>query len=108
MFISVVADVTRGQTTLEGIRIAQTGKMSRISTGRFVCIPYSNKLVSSASASAVHVIPPMQGNNSHESLKGQSVYPIPSSERVYDLGWRENWCRVLEQSLFEDGIPCRG
>jgi hypothetical protein len=106
MTIIVAADVTRGQTTLETarFRVLQTGKTAQIFVGRFVCIPYSNRLVSSASASAVHVLSAAQGNG-HESWGGQRIYPIPSKGRLYDLGWRENWRRVLGQSLFEDGTP---
>jgi hypothetical protein len=109
MTIAVAADVTRGQTTLEGVRFRapQTGKTARIFTGRFICIPYQNRLVSSGSASAVHVIPATQANI-RESWNGQHIYPIPSKGRVYDLGWRDNWRRVLGQSLFEDGAPCQG
>jgi hypothetical protein len=108
MAIAVAVDVTRGQ---EGVRVrlamTQTGKPARVSADRFVCIPYSNRVGFSASASAIHVTPATQGN-SPESLDGQPIYPIPTDVRIYDLGWRENWRRVLAQSLFDDGTPCRG
>ncbi|KAI0251775.1 hypothetical protein BJV78DRAFT_1282236 [Lactifluus subvellereus] len=107
MTIVVAVDVTRGQESVRRFAMIWTGKTARISADRFVCIPYSNRLGFSASASAVHVIPTTQWN-SPESWEGQCIYPIPTKVRIYDLGWRENWRRVLAQSLFDDGTPCRG
>jgi hypothetical protein len=66
-----------------------------------------------ANASAVRDIQTAalgSNSNSHEMSRNArpQVCPIAIEERVYDLGWRENWRRVLARSLFDRGATCRG
>jgi hypothetical protein len=107
MTVAVAADVTRGQSTLDGmrIRVLRRGPTARTDPSRFICIPYSHTQVS-ANTSAVRSIPAAQENNAklHDTPR---IYQIPIAERVYDLGWRENWRRLLAQPLFDQGIPSR-
>jgi hypothetical protein len=44
-------------------------------------------------------------SNSHEMSYDarRRVYPFAIEERVYDLGWRENWRRVLARPW--SGLP---
>ena len=111
MTVAVASDVTRGQSTLDSVRVRvrvpRAGQSARTTTGRFVCIPYSETRESSAKTSAVRDTPTALGN-SPKIHNTQRIYPIPSEERIYDLGWRENWRRVLAQPLFDRGAPCRG
>jgi len=107
MTVAVAADVTRGQSTLDGmrVRVLRVEPTARIDPSRFICIPYSRTQVS-ANTSAVRGIPAAQENDPklHDSPR---IYPIPIAERVYDLGWRENWRRLLAQTLFDQGTPGR-
>jgi hypothetical protein len=105
MTVAVAADVTRGQNTLDA-RIHEF-RAARTATGRFVCIPYSETVVSFANTSAVRGIPAAP-ENIHKLQSTPRIYPIPIKERVYDLGWRENWRRVFAQPLFDNRTPCRG
>jgi hypothetical protein len=109
MTVAAAADVTRGQNTLDGMRfrILRAGPTARTDPSRFVCIPYSDTLVSFANTSAVRGIPAAQGNSPklHDTPR---IYPILIEERVHDLGWRENWRRFFAQPLFDQGMPCRG
>jgi len=110
MAVAVSRDITRGQTTLDGIRVRlpKRGTAARKTTGRFVCIPYSSsKLIASANASAIHVTSGAQWDSpwTHNT---PHVYPVLAGERVYDLGWRENWRRLLRQPLFDNGIQHHG
>lgn len=109
MTVAVARDITRGQTTLDGIRIrvGKRGNAARKTTGRFVCIPYACKLIASANTSAVHVTFG-EPRNAHGSCNTRQVYPVLPGERVYDLGWRENWRRLLRQPLFDNGIQHNG
>jgi|SRR5712671_4579443 len=110
MTVAVAADVTRGQNTLDSARIRRVfraARTARTATSRFVCIPYSETLVSFANTSAVRGIPAAP-ENSHKLQSTPRIYPIPIKERVYDLGWRENWRRVFAQPLFDNRTPCRG
>lgn len=108
MTVVVASDVTKGQSTLDSVRVREprAGQSARTSTGRFVCVPYSEKTLESfATTSAVREIHTVPRNSPNTRRR---IYPIPIEERVYDLGWRENWRRVLEQPLFDRGAPCRG
>lgn len=109
MTVAVARDITRGQTTLDGIRfrVPKRGNPGRLTTGRFVCIPYACKLIASANASAIHTTSGEQ-RNSPVSYNTHRVYPVMAGERVYDLGWRENWRRFLRQPLFDNGIQHHG
>ncbi len=111
MTIVVATDVTNGQTTLDSARFTRSGRSARTTT-RFVCIPsrYSDSTPDSiaiGNTSAVERTPVTSGDrqgphNTHRA------YPILAKERVYDLGWRENWRRVMAQPLFDHGMPCQG
>lgn len=110
MTITVATDVTRGQTTLDSARFTISGKSARTSTTRFVCIPsrYSDNAPDSVGiTSAVHCTPATPEGR-HETRNTHRTYPILAKERVYDLGWRENWRRVMAQPLFDHGMPCQG
>jgi hypothetical protein len=110
MATAVAVDVTRGQTTLDSACCARSGKTARaISSNRFVCIPYSdtNTLESSGNTSAVQWTPATTEDR-HEPHNTHRTYPILIKERVYDLGWRENWRRVMAQPLFDHGIAYQG
>ncbi|KAH9031328.1 hypothetical protein EDB85DRAFT_1959296 [Lactarius pseudohatsudake] len=82
MIVAVAGDVTRGLTTLDSIR----------TTGRFVCIPFCKCFRERT----------VELSNSH------LVLPVLTEERVYDLGWRENWLRLLKQPLFDNGTQHHG
>src|SRR6266702_7533560 len=109
MTVAVAGDVTRGRTTLDSIRVRvpRRGNAARKTTGRFVCIPYSCRQISSANASAIHTTSGAQWNSS-ESPNAHLVYPVLTEDRVYDLGWRENWRRLLKQPLFDNGTRHHG
>lgn len=109
MTVAVSRDVTRGLTTLDGIRVRvpKRGIPARRTTGRFVCIPYSCNPIASANASAIDVNSGAQWNST-ESGNAPGVYPVLPGERVYDLGWRENWRRLLKQPLFDNDIQHHG
>lgn len=109
MTVAVARDITRGQTTLDSIRfrVPKRGNPARKTTGRFVCIPYACKLIASANASAIYASSGEQ-RNSPGSCNTHQVYPVLAGERVYDLGWRENWRRLLKQPLFDSGIQHHG
>jgi hypothetical protein len=108
MIVAIARDITRGLTTLDGIRVTvpRRGNAARKTTGRFVCIPYSSGLTSSAHASAIHTT-----SGAHWNTPGprnpHPVYPVLAEERVYDFGWRENWRRLLKQPLFDNGTQHR-
>jgi len=106
MTVAVAFDVTKGQSTLDSVRfrVPRAGQSARTTTGRFVCIPYSETVESFATTSAVRETHTAPGNRPNT----RRIYPIPIEARVYDLGWRENWRRVLAQPLFDRGAPCRG
>lgn len=108
MTVAVAADVTRGQSTLDGmrVRVLRAGPTARTDPSRFICIPYSHTQVSFANTSAFRGIPAAQENSPklHDSPR---IYPIPIAERVYDLGWRQNWRRLLARPLFNQGTPGR-
>ncbi|KAI0287819.1 DHHC palmitoyltransferase-domain-containing protein, partial [Russula brevipes] len=89
MTVAIAVDVTKGQTTLDGLgfRRTQPGNATRTTTGRFVCVPYSNALAPLANTSALH---------------------LEINERIYDLGWRENWRQVYAQPLLNHGTPSQG
>ena len=110
MTVAVAADVTRGQSTLDStrVRVLRVGPTARTDPSRFICIPYSQHTtqVSFANTSAVRGIPAAQ-ENSPKLYDSPRIYPIPIAERVYDLGWRQNWRRLLAQPLFDQGIPGR-
>ncbi|KAH9058921.1 DHHC palmitoyltransferase-domain-containing protein, partial [Lactarius deliciosus] len=76
MTVAVARDITRGLTTLDGIRV-------RV---------------------------PRRGNpwNCPGSRDSHLVHPVLTGERVYDLGWRENWRRLLKQPLFDNGTQHHG
>lgn len=109
MTVAVASDVTRGQSTLDSVRVRvpRAAQSARTFTGRFVRIPYSETSESFANTSAVRDILTASGN-SPQSYNTRQVYPIPIEERVYDLGWRENWRQVLTQPVFDRRAPCRG
>jgi hypothetical protein len=111
MTVAVSRDITRGLTTLDSIRVRlpKRGTAARKTTGRFVCIPYhsSSKLIASSNSSAIHVTPSAQWDTP-ESYNTPHVYPVLAGERVYDLGWRENWRRLLRQPLFDNDIQHHG
>ena len=104
MTVAIARDITRGLTTLDSIRITvpRRGNAARKTIARFVCIPYSTRLISSANASAIDTTSGTQ-RNSPLPCNAHGVYPVLASERVYDLGWRENWRRLLKQPLFDNG-----
>ena len=109
MTIVVATDITRGQTTLDSGCFTESGTSARTYTGRFVCIPsrYSDAPDSVGNTSAVHWTPATsEGRN--EPYNTHRTYPILVKECVYDLGWRENWRRVMAQPLFDRGMPCQG
>jgi len=112
MTVAVAFDVTKGQSTLDSVRVRvpRAGQSARTITGRFVCIPYSETPESFANTSAVRDIPTAAalGNSPTRIYNARRIYPIPIEERVYDLGWRENWRRVLAQPPFDRGATCRG
>ncbi|KAH8979486.1 DHHC palmitoyltransferase-domain-containing protein [Lactarius hatsudake] len=109
MAVAVARDVTRGLTTLDGIRVRvpRRGNPVRKTTGRFVCIPYSCNQISFANASAIHTTSGAQWN-CPGSRNSHVVHPVLTGERVYDLGWRENWRRLLKQPLFDNGTQHHG
>ena len=111
MTVAVSRDITRGLTTLDSlrVRVPKRGTAARKTTGRFVCIPYHNssKLITSSNTSAIHVTPGAKWD-SPMSYNTPQVYPVLAGERVYDLGWRENWRRLLRQPLFDNDIQHRG
>ncbi|KAF8261643.1 DHHC palmitoyltransferase-domain-containing protein [Lactarius quietus] len=111
MTVAVSRDITRGLTTLDSIRVRvpRRGNAVRKTAGRFVCIPYSCKpIVSSANASAIDVTSSGAQWNSPETRNFYSIYPVLAEERVYDLGWRENWRRLLKQPLFDNAVQHHG
>lgn len=107
MTIVVAADVTKGQTTLDSTCI-RPGNTARTASNRLVCIPYSDSdsSDSSGNTSAVRWTPATEDR--HETHNTRRTYPILINERVYDLGWRENWRRVMTQPLFDHGVPRQG
>jgi hypothetical protein len=108
MTVAVAADVTRGQSTLDGMRVRALRRAvptARTDPSRFICIPYSHTQVS-ANTTAVSGVPAAQ-ENKLRLRDSPRIYPIPIAERVYDLGWRENWRRLLAQPLFDQGTPGR-
>lgn len=109
MTVAVARDVTRGLTTLDSIRVRvpRRGNPARTTTGRFVCIPYSCNQISLANASAIHTTSGAQWN-CPGSRNSHLVHPVLTGERVYDLGWRENWRRLLKQPLFDNGTQHHG
>jgi hypothetical protein len=109
MTIFVAIDVTRGQTTLDSARFTISRSSARTSATRFVCIPsrYSDVPDSVGITSAVNWTP-ATSEGRHEPHDTHRTYPILVKERVYDLGWRENWRRVMAQPLFDHGMPCQG
>jgi hypothetical protein len=106
MTIVVAVGVTRSQTTLDSA-CTRSGNTARTITNRFVCIPYSDTPDSFGSTSAVQWTPATPGDR-HEPHNTHRTHPILITERVYDLGWRENWRRVMAQPLFDHGMPCQG
>jgi palmitoyltransferase len=109
MTVAVAIDVTKGQRTLDGLRFRRTqpGNATRTTTGRFVCVPYSKTLAPFANTSALHRTPSASGG-SPESHNAKRTYPVEINERIYDLGWRENWRQVFAQPLFNHGTPSQG
>lgn len=105
MTIVVAADVTKGQTTLDSTCI-RSGNTAPTASSRLVCIPYSDSSDSSGNTSAVRWNPTTEDR--HETHNARRTYPILINERVYDLGWRENWRRVMAQPLFDHGMPRQG
>lgn len=106
MTVVVAKDITRGETTLDRI-VLKRGNAARKTTGRFVCIPYACKMIASANASAIHVTFG-EPRNTPGSCNTRQIYPVLLGECVYDLGWRENWRRLLRQPLFDNGIQHNG
>jgi hypothetical protein len=109
MTVFVAADVTRGQSSLDTMRLRvlrRAEPTARTDPSRFVCIPYSDTQVSFANTSAVRGTPAAQGDSPklHDTPR---IYPIPIEERVYDHGWRENWRRLFAQPLFDQGMSRR-
>jgi len=109
MTILVATDVTKGRTTLDGTCFTGSGSSARTFTARFVCIPsrYSDAPDPVGNTSAVHWNP-AASEGRHGPHNTHQTYPILVKERVYDLGWRENWRRVMAQPLFDHGMPCQG
>jgi hypothetical protein len=106
MVIVVAVGVTRGQTTLDSA-CARSGNTARAISNRFVCIPYSDTPESFGNTSAVQWTPETPEDR-HEPHNTHRTYPILIKERVYDLGWRENWRRVMAQPLFDHGMAHQG
>jgi len=108
MTLAVATDVTKGQSPVDSVRfrVRRPGRTTR-NPSRFVCIPYPDRSASLAFTSAVDGTPtvPESGPAHHNT---QRTYQIPVEERIYDLGWRENWRRVLAQPLFDHGTPYQG
>jgi hypothetical protein len=52
-------------------------------------------LIASANASAIRITPGARCVSSSSTFL--------AVERVHDLGWRENWHRLLKQPLFDNG-----
>ncbi|KAI0272301.1 DHHC palmitoyltransferase-domain-containing protein, partial [Gloeopeniophorella convolvens] len=107
MSIAVMMDITRGQTTLDSVRVRvpKRGTSSRTIVGRFIRIPYSDRARSSAKTSAVDTPPEVPQYGSVTPRSTSRIYPVLAKERIYDLGWRENWRRVLAQPLFDYRTP---
>ncbi|KAH9967510.1 DHHC palmitoyltransferase-domain-containing protein [Russula dissimulans] len=107
MTVAVATDVTKGQSTVDSVRfrLRRPGKTTR-DPSRFVCIPHSNQSASFAFTSAVDG--PSVPESSPARHSTQCTYPIPIKERIYDLGWRENWRRILAQPLFDHGTHYQG
>jgi len=103
MTVAIARDVTRGLTTLDSLRftVPRRGNAARRTAGRFVCIPYSSRPISSANSSAIHTTSGARWNTPGPR-NAHCVYPVLAEERVYDLGWRENWRRLLKQPLFDN------
>src|SRR6266478_6223557 len=109
MTIVVAIDVTKGQTTLDGVRFARSGSSARATT-HFVCIPsrrYSDTPDSTGNTSAV-CWTPATSEDKREPRNTHRTYAILANERIYDLGWRENWRQVMAQLLFDHGMPHQG
>ena len=106
MAIVVATDVTKGQTTLDSACTRSENTARTTTSDRFVCIPDSDSDTSDAlgSTSVIHRTP----GDRHQPHNTQRTYPILVNERVYDLGWRGNWRRVMAQPLFDHGMPCQG
>src|SRR6266576_4255773 len=102
MAVVVAIDVTRGQTTLDSARFTISGSSARTFTTRFVCIPSRNSDApdSVGITSAVHWTP-ATSEGRHEPHNTHRTYSILVKVCVYDLGWRENWRRVMAQPLFD-------
>ena len=107
MAIVVAADVTKGQTTLDSACTRSGDSVRTTTSNRFVCIPYSDSSDAFGNTSAIHRTPATPGDR-RGPHNTQRTYPILINERVYDLGWRENWRRVMAQPLFDHGMPCQG
>ncbi|VDB99888.1 unnamed protein product [Peniophora sp. CBMAI 1063] len=95
MAIVTTRDLLKGQTALDSIR-ARVRKGPRY--GKFVTIPGQTSPQNRGAASGVDVIAPQCIPPS--SPLAPRTYQIPMNERLYDLGWKENWRRVWRSPLF--------
>ncbi|KAI0046986.1 hypothetical protein FA95DRAFT_1519545 [Auriscalpium vulgare] len=94
MAVVATRDVLRGQTTLDTVRLRRPTKSRP--TGRFVCIPASVEVMSGSASGVDH-------RSTDALTKSDTPLPIFAvlpGERVYDLGWRENWRRAMSAPLF--------
>ncbi|KAI0319980.1 DHHC palmitoyltransferase-domain-containing protein, partial [Amylostereum chailletii] len=98
MAFFTLRDVLFGQTTLDAMWFRALRKPDRPrALGRFVSLP-SRADFASASSSGVDHSDSQSGQRGTSSTR--DVYPIMSDERLYDLGWRENWARLMRRPAF--------
>ncbi|KAL5492235.1 PFA4_2 [Sanghuangporus weigelae] len=71
MAFATIRDITLGQTTLDTFRERGASGAERRGPSSFLCIPATSSLVE------------------------RRVYEVLPGERLYDLGWRENWRRFF-------------
>lgn len=102
MAIVTTRDLLKGQTALDSIR-ARVRSPRGPRSGKFVTMPGRSSSQNRAAASGVDLIAPQY--NLPSSSLAPRTYQIPLHERLYDLGWRENWRRVWRTPLFSPAQP---
>ncbi|KZV74577.1 hypothetical protein PENSPDRAFT_647988 [Peniophora sp. CONT] len=98
MAIVTTRDILKGQTALDSIRARVRRGPTGPRSGKFVTLPSKVSSQNRGAASGVDLITPQYIPPS--SPLAPRTYQIPSHERLYDLGWRENWRRVWRSPLF--------
>jgi len=94
MAVVTTHDLLKGQSALESarLRITQRGRP----TGRFITIPdYANEI---GTTSAVDESAQRTDMTSESPM--WRTFPVLPSDRLYDLGWRNNWHRIWRRPAF--------